>query len=330
MQRTASTIEDRKRQLVRLFTICHVLESRRPEERVTRDNLAQRCGCTVKTISRDLELLRHAEIDIFYDRRQSTLRLGSALPFRVFDLSLGEVLSLSVALHSVDEQSQTPWAWNASAVRDKLRNSLPSQLRELLDEAPAVSHHDRARRHYRGAPWAILDRAIHEQCTVEMTYLTLSRGEISTRLLDPYHIFERNGYYNLAGWCHTRHKVLLFALDAIREVQPTTQTFERDPDFDPKKYFEGSVGVIRGELVQIEVCFHLPVARWAQRHRWPFPHQMQTDGDKVLLSGQVSGLDEIRNELLRWGSGVEVRSPQSLRDAIYQEALAIAQRNKPV
>jgi predicted DNA-binding transcriptional regulator YafY len=330
MTRTTSPVEERRRQLRRLFTICHMLDARRQGERITRDDLAQRCDCTVKTIGRDLDLLRRAEIDIVYDRSQSTLRLGSALPFHAFDLSLGEVLSLSVALHTVDEQSQTPWAWNASAVRDKLRTALPSPLRELLDETPAVSHHDRARRHYRGAPWAILDRAIHEQCTVEMTYHTLSRGETSTRLLDPYRIFERNGYYNLAGWCHKRHKVLLFALDAIREVKPTTQTFQRHPDFDPEKYFEGSVGVIRGEPVEIEVCFHPPISLWAQRHRWPFPHQMRVEGDKVLLSGQVSGLDEIRNELLRWGSGVEVLSPQALRDAIRAEALAIAQRNGAV
>lgn len=47
------------------------------------------------------------------------------------------------------------------------------------------------------------------------------------------------------------------------------------------------------------------------------------------MTGQVSGLDGIRTELLRWGSPVTVLEPAELREAILQEAQKIIEKYRP-
>jgi predicted DNA-binding transcriptional regulator YafY len=46
----------------------------------------------------------------------------------------------------------------------------------------------------------------------------------------------------------------------------------------------------------------------------------------LVMRGQVSGLDGIRTELLRWGSPVTVLEPPALREALLKEAEALVKK----
>ena len=323
-----SLFSDRRHQLARLFSICIALENRRSEARLTRRDLAQLCGCDVRTVGRDLDILRESGIAIEYCKRLRTFRLTEPLPFHSIELSIGETLALAASLDALRGREQTPWSHHADAISERLQQGLPPSLGEVFDKSrQSLSLDGRARRRYAGAPWRTLDHAIIEHQTLHMTYYSASRDAVSTRLFDPYRLVERNGYYNAVGWCHTRREVRLFSLDNIRALQPTSEHFQVAADFDLEAYLRGSLGVMRGELQTIVVRFYPPLSRWARRHLWPFPHQIEEDGeDRILVHGEVSGLEEIRTELLRWGASAEVLESPALRQSLRDEAQAIVAR----
>lgn len=314
----------------RLFQLCARFDTRRNGERLTTRILAEICDCSSKTIQRDLGLLREIGVPVEWDAGQGSFVLQGQLPFRQIELTLGEVLALCLARESL-AQPDEPLTWQAQGVFDSIARLLPAPLREELEAAQnTISVRDGTKRDYNAVPLLPLHRAVKERRTVQMRYYTQSRGEESTRSVNPYKVVQRNGYWNLIAWCHQRREIRLFSLDMIRGVEPTDRHFEVCPDFDLEIYLHGSISAMRGDLTTIRVLFDARIASWARRHRWSFPHTVSDAANgSLMLHGEVSGLEEIRNELLRWGASVEVLEPLELRQAMHREALAIAAKNAP-
>lgn len=149
--------------------------------------------------------------------------------------------------------------------------------------------------------------------------------------VDPYSLSLRDGALNVVAYCHRHREVLMFSVDGIRDVQPTSQRFIIPPSFSLTKYLEGVIGGMRGELTPIDVRFDASIARWARRLRWEFPHTLMTLQDgSLLLRSQVGNLDKFCKELLPWGAQVEAIEPPDLRERILREAEAIARRYSPI
>jgi predicted DNA-binding transcriptional regulator YafY len=68
----------------------------------------------------------------------------------------------------------------------------------------------------------ILDRAISENRTVEMDYL--SKGILTERLVDPYEIKDKK---YIIGYCHYRNEMRTFRIDRIRELTVTDEFFKK-------------------------------------------------------------------------------------------------------
>ena len=120
-------------------------------------------------------------------------------------------------------------------------------------------------------------------------------------------------------------RVLNFALDGIRSVRTTGDTFTVPRTFSLAGHLQGAAGPMLGEPAEIEIRFDPTVARWAKRRAWEFPHTLhdQSDGS-LLMRGTVRGLLDIRKELLAWGRTACALQPAALRDAMREEARAIA------
>ena len=320
--------DDRKQRMFRLFQLCARLDARRNGERLTTRILAELCHCSGKTIQRDLALVRAIGVPVEWAAGEGSFVLKGALPFRHIELTLGQVLALCLARESL-AQPDEPLIWQAQGVFDSIAQLLPAPLREVLETAQnTISVGNGAKRSYSAVPLLPLHRAVKERRTVQMRYYTQSRGEESTRSVDPYKVVQRNGYWNLIAWCHQRREVRLFSLDMIRGVEPTDRHFEVCPDFELETYLHGSISAMRGDLTTIRVLFDARIASWARRHRWPFPHTLaEVPEGGLQLQGEVSGLEGIRNELLRWGAHFQVLEPLELREAIHREALAMAEKN---
>ena len=83
---------------------------------------------------------------------------------------------------------------------------------------------------------AKIETAISRRKTIEFSYYSMQRDELSDRKVDPYHLVFRNGQFYLIGHSHERDDVRVFRLSRIRgKVSYATKA---EHDFAPREDFD--------------------------------------------------------------------------------------------
>lgn len=103
----------------------------------------------------------------------------------------------------------------ASAV-DKLSNALVPDGHEILT-VDVSAEHDLS---------GTLRRAVTDGNVVEIVYTTLSRGDTSTRDIEPWTVFTSLGNWYVSAFCRSSNGERVFRLDRIQSVKVTDQRFK--------------------------------------------------------------------------------------------------------
>ena len=87
---------------------------------------------------------------------------------------------------------------------------------------------------------AKIETAISRRKTIEFSYYSMQRDQVSDRKVDPYHLVFRNGQFYLIGHSHERDQVRVFRLSRIRAKVSYATKAEHDfappEDFDRRDY----------------------------------------------------------------------------------------------
>src|SRR3954466_11220264 len=87
---------------------------------------------------------------------------------------------------------------------------------------------------------AKIETAISRRKTIEFSYYSLQRDEVSDRKVDPYHLVFRDGQFYLIGHSHERDEVRVFRLSRIKGKVSYATKAEHDflppEDFDRRDY----------------------------------------------------------------------------------------------
>ncbi len=87
---------------------------------------------------------------------------------------------------------------------------------------------------------AKIETAISRRKTIEFSYYSLQRDDVSDRKVNPYHLVFREGQFYLIGYSHERDEVPVFRLSRIRgKVSYATKAehdFPAPEDFDRRDY----------------------------------------------------------------------------------------------
>lgn len=294
--------------------------------------LAEHFEVHVRTIHRDLECMRDlmgAPLAYHPGRRgyYYTAPYNLSLP----RLTREEFLAVAAAAQLLSAYEGTPFPKQLQRALEKIRALVPDYVtvdpggsgfpvsfavENLRGDAERVAHaFDR------------LEQAIHGAQTIEMTYYTASRDEITRRRFDPYHLHYSGGAWYAIGWCHLRRDVRTFALDRMADIIVTQDRFDRLPAFDPRQHLARALRLEVGDPVAISVRFDAHQARYMRGRTW---HPSQTveelpDGG-LLLRLRVGGLGEVQRWILQYGPHAEVLEPPELRQAV-ESALANALQN---
>lgn len=314
--------------LARLFKIVTLVSA--PAGYVLgRRELAASCGCDVRTVQRDLALLAQAGIPIDYDKRSRAYRLPEkGWTFPVAALTAQDALALAL-LRGLVSQGGLPQGEVLRGVLDKLTGSVPPGLSALIEEASVVVQWGTPARHYEAAPLLALQEAIQRRESVELDYISRSRGERSWRRVDPYGVEARRGqFWELHGWCHRNGSIRTFALDQVQALRLVGTEFEmQKEEWALFRSAQGVIGGIRGEeaAVPVDVLFVPPVAVYARDQRWPEGLSVRDEpAGAVRLSGTVNGTSGLVAELLRWRRYCAVEGGVELRAKMAEEVQAMA------
>ncbi len=295
--------------------------------------LSDELECHPRTLYRDLEALQVAGFPIYTERVEGknlwslldTVKHQMPVPF-----SLTELMALYFSRDMLKVFKDTPFYDSLESLFQKVKTTLPPESGKYLDSVEQTLHVGvkpyKAYGKFKGILNQVNDAATNRK-SIEMVYFTMSRKKESRRRVDPYRIWFFNGTFYLIGLCHTRNEIRIFALDRIKMLHQTEETFDIPEDFNLSKFTASSFGVYQGEPVSIKVWFHPDVAGYIKEKIWHESQRIYAQDDgSIIFEAEVAGTEEIRFWVMTWGAGAEVLEPAFLREEIRKEVGNMAGR----
>jgi len=295
--------------------------------------LAEELECHPRTVYRDLAALQTAGFPIYNEKAEEkhlwslldTVKHQIPIPF-----NLPELMALYFAGDMMKVFRGTVFYDSLESLFHKVKTTLPPESKKFIRNVEQTLHLGLKPYKQYSTFREIINRvneAALNRKSLDMVYYTMSRKKESRRKVDPYKIWFFNGTFYLIGFCHVRGEVRIFALDRIKMLHQTNETFEIPEDFSLEDFIGPSFGVFQGEPVHIKVWFSPEVAGYVKEKVWHQSQKIhpQEDGS-ILFEADAAGTDEIKFWIMSWGSHALVLEPESLRDETKTEAELMAGR----
>jgi predicted DNA-binding transcriptional regulator YafY len=312
----------------RLLSLLILLQTRGP---LTARRLAAELEVCERTIYRDIDALSLAGVPVYGEP-------GPAGGYALLD-------SYRTTLTGLNEHElRALFMLNISSPLEKL--GIGAELRGALLKLSASlpdsrrSAQDRVRaRFYIDANWwqqgqdpvphlPLLHRAVWEDRRVKLTY-ALQFEAVMSREASPYGLVAKGGVWYLVSERGGKYEVR--RVDALLDVCLTERVFERDPTFDLEAYWKAWCLESEDTSTHYPVCFKI-APRGMQRYLRVFGRA----GQQALESSQPDAagwktielsfpsLEAARDQLLSFGSSVEILSPLALRLSLQDVAEQVA------
>jgi predicted DNA-binding transcriptional regulator YafY len=315
-------------QLTRQWKIIQSLISSRLGKSVS--DLADDLDCHTRTVYRDLEALQAAGFPVYTNivRGKSMWSVLETARHRIpIPFNLTELMALYFSRGMMGVLKDTVLYDSLESLFDKIKATLPPAYIEYLGQMEkSLEVRAKPYRQYgklRDMIGRISEAAIKKR-VVEIVYYTMSRKKETRRTVAPYKIWFFDGTFYLIGNCGLRDDVRIFALDRIKTIQHTDETFEMPEDFNLDDFMKSSFGVFHGEPVRVRIWFAADIAEYIREKTWHETQKIETQKDgSIIFEAEVAGTKEIEFWVLKWGAKAKVLAPESLRDEICSEIEAM-------
>lgn len=236
--------------------------------------------------------------------------------------------SRSTRRYSIDLESNNDladWLINSFSVGQLIREQTDVRERILLEETPQGMH-----------LFPLLVESIREQKPLRMTYQKFADTAPYDCRLEPYALKLDDGRWYILGRKDDRSHLQSFAFDRIQALTLMEgERYEFSLPFDPQTHYKDSFGIFTSPAAE-EVRIRVYGNTYNYLHTKPLHHSQQEqllsspstpEEERVwLFTYHICPSPDFRNELLRWGAGVEVVSPASFREELKREAELMAAR----
>lgn len=281
-----------------------------------------------RTIHDDLAFLRdRLNAPLHYDRLNRGYIYNDekwALPAMM--ASEGELLAFFLSLELSSRYLGTSFEQPLRSTIQRLLQALPIEHHiELEDLAKHYTFQSGAVAASNADLLTALHQAINERYRVKIEYFTASRGERNERIIEPYHLYNVQGNWQVIAFDHLRQQTRNFAVTRIEAWEMLWfERFTPDPGFSAQTYLDKGFLAERGDqVIDISIWFDSYQATYIRDRNW---HASQTieehDDGSLSLHFQNGALGEIKRWVMSFGQHAVVLQPQSLIDEIYQELQA--------
>jgi predicted DNA-binding transcriptional regulator YafY len=189
---------------------------------ITAQCLAKERGVSIRSIYRDIELLRLAGARIDGERGYGYRLIEDyALPPQTFDRM--EIEAIAVGLGEVRQMGDPDLAQAAEAVLAKVAATLPDDREQQLMHS--ISHVYRPDGRYGPHPHLnAIRQACWEEETIEIAYRDQA-GTDSQRAIQPLAIMYTDHALTVLAWCGLREDFRMFRVERISEVKRSGRSF---------------------------------------------------------------------------------------------------------
>jgi predicted DNA-binding transcriptional regulator YafY len=313
-------------QLARQWKIFQTLVSSRYGKSVSA--LAKDLGCHQRTVYRDLDALEAAGFPIYtenVDGRNIWYLLDSARNPMPIPFTLPELMALYFGSDVLKILKGTVFYDSLESLLKKVKSSIPPESEKYMSRVEK-SLHTRPGPYknygmFRDVIEQISEAVLHRR-VVKITYYTMSSKNENQRKVDPYKIWFHDGGFYLIGHCRWRKGIRIFAVERIKKILLTDDTFEFPEEFDVDEFMRGSFGVYQGKPVNVRILFSADIAEYIKEKIWHETQKLHDNPDgSVLFEASVACTKELKAWVMRWGAKAIVLEPQELRDQIQAEAI---------
>lgn len=283
--------------------------------------MAAEFGVARKTALRDLEFLRDRKgWPIDYDSDRHGYFLSRPVPkVPLMALTEQELFELYVMHQALEHYRGTPLEARLEQFFRKCTRQLDNQERfTLQDLGDVLSFRPFAPEAADALLFELVTRAVRERRWLRFEYRKPGAKVAEPRRVQPYHVMEFGGRWYLLGHDALRREVRTFVLGRMRNAVLASEHFVRPEDFDPRKHLERSFGVMAGKgdyevVVEMDAWLTdiLRGRRWHPKQVWT---ELPGGGSQLRL--RLSGLEEIEQYVLSWGTHAHVVGPKELRERL--------------
>jgi predicted DNA-binding transcriptional regulator YafY len=297
----------------RLLTALELLQSRR---QLSGPELAERLEVDARSVRRYISMLQELGIPVEAVRGRYgayRLRPGYKLPPLMF--SEEEALALVLGLATARRLGLAEPALAAEGALAKIERVLPVALREQVQ---AVQESLVLALNVPGFMPAselvvTFGLAVRQSRQVWLRYRAW-HGEESERLLDPYGLVYREGYWYSVGFCHLRQDIRVFRLDRVIEAQLRNGPFTRPTDFNALEHVERAIAQTP-DIWKVLVLLKTTLAE-ARRQLPPALAILEETADGVLMRCHVDSMEWIAYLLAGLDCSFIIQEPAELREAL--------------
>lgn len=287
--------------------------------------LAREYEANARTIARDIEYMRDMlDAPIEYDQgRRGYYYTQPNYMVPAINVSESDLFALCVAEKALAQYAGTPLYSTLDAVFRKLASLLPDDTRVspswlgteysfIPDSAATIDPE----------VWETLAVSLRGRNAVEIEHRK-AHGEITKRVVHPYHIAAFRGEWYLIAWCSRRNEVLRFAVSRIEKACVCDGRYEIPAGFDFRNFLGESFGIMdEGEPFTVRVLFNSSQSPYVQERNW-HPRQevdLRADGS-LVLSFPATSLFEVKRWVLSWGADARAIEPEKLAASIKAELM---------
>jgi len=177
---------------------------------------------------------------------------------------------------------------------------------------------------------ALIDihHAIYGNRKIWMRYFTASRGEVTERTIDPYHLSNVRGDWYLIAFDDLGKEFRNFSVARISQWKVLNDKFSRDPNFSAQDWVESSFQAqIGGAIEEVVIRFDAEAAHYVRERIWHTSQTIEENEDgSLVLRLRTSGLEGVKRWLFTFGAGAEVLRPACLRQEFIEEIAGMTKK----
>ena len=287
------------------------------------------------TAARDIECMRDdLELPIDYDDKRHGFYLTQPVQgLPIVPVSPKELFSVCVAHKAIEHYRGTAlekplelaFKQFASRLDDDERFTLQS-LDGVLSLRPFAPDDADLKL------FELVTRALTERRAMQFQYRKPGERRSELREVHPYHLFEFGHRWYVLAHDVKRRALRTFVLGRMRDATVTDARFQVPSDFDPGKHFETSLGVMSGKGdYRIVIEMDAWLTDILRGRRWhPSQEVAELPDGRSQLRLRLSGLEEIEQYVLSWGTHATVVEPRELVQRVATIACNLAARYQPL
>ena len=293
-----------------------ILMRLREERPVRAADIAEECGCSVRTIYRDIDALCQAGVPVAAMPGEGYRMVeGYHLPPIAFTVE--EAVQLLLGSELAVGLGTAPQRDAARAAAAKVEAVLQPDTRHEVE---------RLRQRIRVSSWPrgdvsrwlpLLQESVIDDRVVRLRYHSFSENEVTEREIEPHYLFFYGNDWHVVGHCRLRDGVRDFRVGRIQEAQLLDERFER-PEVVRHAPHD------RTPPQEMRVWIEASTAPWARETRvFGFEREEPSEGGSVFIYSYWD-LRRLLPWILSWGAAARVLSPPEVVRRVQREAEALA------